>query len=103
MTSTAPAQGSPAPPADGMPLPQLDASVIPSVDGLVTEEDSPLDILPSDKQQRLLIDPLYSTWSGPGKGRAFLAAANVGLFYAVQKPPLIPDVLLTKPRRLRRG
>jgi hypothetical protein len=54
-----------------------------------------VDNLPSEKQQRLLIDPLYSTWSGPGPGRSFLAAANVGLFYAVHRPPLIPDVFLS--------
>jgi hypothetical protein len=78
------------------PLPELDVSVLPNVDHLVTEEDSSVDDLPSDKQQRLLIDPLYSTWiTGLGKERSFLAAANVGLFYAVQQPPLIPDVLLS--------
>jgi hypothetical protein len=92
-TTTAP---TPTPPAEAKPLPELDLSVLPNVDHLVTEEDSPVDNLPSDKQQRILIDPLYSTWStGPGKERSFLAAANVGLFYAVQQPPLIPDVLLS--------
>ena len=76
-------------------MPELDPAIIPNLDELVTEADSPVDNLPSDKQQRILIDPLYSSWTGPGKARCFLAAANVGLFYAVKSPPLIPDVFLS--------
>ena len=30
-----------------------------------------------------------------GSGRLFLATANVGLFYAVRQPPLVPDILLS--------
>jgi Uma2 family endonuclease len=77
------------------PLPLLAPEDIPHVEDLVTEDDTPVDNFPSDKQQRLLIEPLYSTWTGPGKGRSFLAAANVGLFFAVQHPPVVPDVLLS--------
>jgi Uma2 family endonuclease len=46
----------------------------------------------SEKQQRLLTEPLYSSWDA---GRPFLATANVGLFYAVRQPPLVPDALLS--------
>ena len=46
----------------------------------------------SEKQQRLLTEPLYSSWDA---GRPFVATANVGLFYAVHQPPLVPDVLLS--------
>jgi Uma2 family endonuclease len=46
----------------------------------------------SEKQQRLLTEPLYSSWD---PGRLFLAAANVGLFYAVRQPPLVPDAFLS--------
>jgi len=42
----------------------------------------------SEKQQRLLTEPLYSSWDA---GRSFLATANVGLFYAIRQPPLVPD------------
>jgi hypothetical protein len=49
----------------------------------------------AEKQMRLLVGPLHSTWQGPGEGRKFLALANVGLFYAVKKPPLVPDVMLS--------
>ena len=44
------------------PLPD----VAPNIDDLVTEDDTPVDNLPSEKQQRLLTEPLYSSWSGPG-------------------------------------
>jgi hypothetical protein len=40
----------------------------------------------------LLTEPLYSSWDA---GRPFLATANVGLFYAVRQPPLVPDVLVS--------
>jgi Uma2 family endonuclease len=67
----------------------------PNVDHLVTEDDTPVDNLFSEKQQRLLTEPLYSSWAGPGEGRSFVAMANVGLYYAVRQPPFVPDVLLS--------
>jgi hypothetical protein len=91
MTPTASAQAVSVPSADGKSLPELDPEVIP----LVTEDDSLVDNLPSDKQQRILIEPLYSSWARPGKERSFVAAANAGLFYAVNSPPLVPDVFLS--------
>jgi Uma2 family endonuclease len=69
------------------------------VDDLVTEDDTPVDNWFSEKQQRLLTEPLYSSWRGPlsetGEPRSFVAAANVGLFFARNKPPLVPDVFLS--------
>jgi Uma2 family endonuclease len=73
----------------------LPAEFRPNVEHLVTEDDTPVDNTFSEKQQRLLTEPLYSSWAGPGEGRPFVAMANVGLFYAVQKPPYVPDVLLS--------
>lgn len=67
----------------------------PDVGDLITEDDTPVDNFPSEKQQRLLTEVLYSSWNGPGKGRRFLVAANVGLFYSVHHPPLVPDVFLS--------
>jgi len=67
----------------------------PRVEHLVTEDDTPVDNIASAKQQRLLTEPLYSSWSGPGAGRNFLVCSNVGLFYSVRKPPLVPDVFLS--------
>ena len=72
------------------------------VDNLVTEDDTPVDNLLAEKQQRLLTEPLYSSWTGlphdashPGRRRRFLVAANVGLFPSVRQPPLVPDVFLS--------
>ncbi len=74
------------------PLPQEEW---PNVENLVTEDEKPVDNMFSDKEQRLLTESLYSSWAGPGEGRTFLAAANVGMFYSVKQPPLVPDVLLS--------
>ena len=63
----------------------------PDVSDLVTEDDTPVDNIFSEKQQRLLTEPLYS--SRPDA--AFVALANVGLFYRIHHPPLVPDMLLS--------
>jgi Uma2 family endonuclease len=59
---------------------------------LVTEDDTPVDNFQSEKQQRLLVEPLYSSWS---PGIPFIAAANVGLFYALKQDPIVPDAMLS--------
>lgn len=68
---------------------------LPDVRDLITEDDAPVDNLPSEKQQRLLTEPLYSSWAGPGDGRPFLAAANVGIFSMLRTPPVVPDMFLS--------
>lgn len=62
---------------------------------MITEDDAPLDNFPSEKQQRLLTESLYSSWSPSNEPQTFLVAANVGLFYAIRQPPLVPDVFLS--------
>ena len=64
------------------------------IESLITEDDEPVDML-SEKQQRLLTGPLYSFWAGPGDGRPFLAAANVGVFPEPRNPAIVPDVFLS--------
>jgi Uma2 family endonuclease len=64
----------------------------PDVSHLVTEDDVPVDNLVSEKQQRLLVMCLYSSLT---LEESFLATANVGLFYALQQPALVPDVMLS--------
>jgi hypothetical protein len=68
---------------------------LPDIQGIITEDDTPVDNLPSEKQQRLLTEPLYSAWPGPGEDRPFLAAANVGVFSMVRTPPVVPDMFLS--------
>ncbi len=78
----------------------LDPEVIPNLDELVTEDDTPVDNIFSERQQQLLVEPLYQSTTWPAGGRSFLAVANVGLFYQVGTPPIIPDVLLSLDVRL---
>jgi Uma2 family endonuclease len=67
----------------------------PDVSHLVTEDNKPVDNLASEKQMRLLVESLYTGWSGPLDKRPFLAAANVGLFASVHESPIVPDVFLS--------
>jgi hypothetical protein len=70
-------------------------SIRPNLDHVVTEDSTPVDNLFSEKQQRLLTEPLFASWPGPGAGRPFVVMANVGLFYGLFQPPLVPDTLLS--------
>jgi Uma2 family endonuclease len=58
---------------------------------LVIEDDTPVDNFQSEVQQRLLVEPLYSSKVLPSP---FLAAANVGLFYKLHGDPIVPDAFL---------
>ena len=60
-----------------------------------------MDNVLSEKQQRLLTEPLYSSWAGPGGGRPFLAYANVGVFAEPRNPAIVPDMLLSLDVRTR--
>lgn len=59
---------------------------------LVIEDDTPVDNFQSEKQQRLLVEPLYSAQV---LKTPFLVAANVGLFYEINTEAIVPDVLLS--------
>lgn len=71
------------------------------VNHLTTEDDEPVDNLLSEKQQRLLTEPLYSSWTPPpdedepDTPRKFWASANVGIFQSIHQPPIVPDVFLS--------
>ncbi len=82
--------------------PRLDpwGDIEPDVSSIVTEDDTPVDNLFSEKQQRLLTEALYASWAGPPPGedgapRPFLATANVGLFASPKQPPLVPDAMVS--------
>ncbi|MGY2977099.1 Uma2 family endonuclease [Thermostichus sp. OS-CIW-31] len=66
---------------------------------LVIEDDEPVDSIHSEKLQRLLTGALYTSFQPKAKDTGepipFLATANVGLFYALKLPPLVPDVMLS--------
>ncbi|HRJ42698.1 MAG: Uma2 family endonuclease [Caldilineaceae bacterium] len=67
----------------------------PDISHLVTEDDTPVDNIFSEKQMRLLASTLYSGWTGPSDGRPFVSMANVALYYALHTPALVPDFLLS--------
>jgi Uma2 family endonuclease len=62
---------------------------------LVTEDDEPVDNPFCERQQGLLTGALHDSWDGPGDGRPFVAMAYVGLFEAIGKSPIVPDMFLS--------
>ena len=74
---------------------EIPADALPDYDKIVTEDDTPVDNIYSEKQQRLLTETLYTSWQGPGEDRPFLAASNVGVFYRLLVPAIVPDAFLS--------
>ena len=72
--------------------PEIEAIEPPNTAHLITEDDTPVDNIPSEKQQRLLVEPLYSSWQAQ---RPFVAAANVGIFSSVSQQAIVPDMFLS--------
>ncbi len=70
----------------------LEEIVAPDISHIVIEDDTPVDNFQSEKQQRLLVEPLYSSWS---PGNSYIAAANVGIFSADDQEGIAPDVFLS--------
>ena len=64
----------------------------PDISGIITEDDEPVDNMFSEKQRRLLTESLNSSWN---PGRNFIAASDVGIFYAINQPPVVPDMFLS--------
>ncbi|OUL28756.1 Uma2 family endonuclease [Nostoc sp. 106C] len=72
-----------------------DIAPAPDISQLVIEDDIPVDNFRSEKQQRLLTEVLYTSWLNSPNAEAFIVAANVGVFYSIGLPPLVPDVFLS--------
>jgi len=67
-------------------------AIRPNVSHIITEDDKPVDNLPSEKQQRLLVEPLYAS---AAIERPFLAADNGGSLYALHQTHVVPDMFLS--------
>ncbi|MEB3288654.1 MAG: Uma2 family endonuclease [Leptolyngbya sp.] len=80
---------------DNPPYEPLDPDLYPNIDDLVIEDETPVDNFLSAKLQRLLVEILYSSWASLGMDRPFLADADIGLFWSVGQPPIVPDVFLS--------
>ncbi|MCS7013824.1 MAG: Uma2 family endonuclease [Chloroherpetonaceae bacterium] len=73
--------------ADEMaPIMELDISHIQ------TDDQAPVDSLFTERQQRLLVEPLYVSWK---PSQPFLACDNVAIFYGLYLPPVVPDMFLS--------
>ena len=68
----------------------FDPDLEPDISNLVIEDDRPVDNIFSAKLQRLLVEILYTSWGR----RNFFADANVGVFFTLKQPPLVPDMFL---------
>jgi Uma2 family endonuclease len=66
--------------------------VVPDLAQFVIEDGKPVDGILTEKQMRLLTEPLQTSWSAPD-GQPFVVMADVGVFYANREPPIVPDVL----------
>jgi Uma2 family endonuclease len=76
-----------------MSVPLLDSEITaPDISHLSLEDETPVDNFQSEKQMRLLVEPLYSSAQ---LAQPFIAAANVGLFYGLKQDPIVPDVFLS--------
>lgn len=65
------------------------------VSHLITEDDSPVDNFLSEKNQRLLTEPLYASRPAGLTAEKFIVAANVGIFYRLNDQAIVPDVFLS--------
>src|SRR3954470_16412329 len=65
---------------------------VPDVSNLITEDDTPVDNQFSEKQMRLLTESIHTSWQ---PGIPFVAMANVGVYVALNRPAIVPDVLVT--------
>jgi Uma2 family endonuclease len=62
------------------------------VSHLITEDDTPMDNFLSEKNQRLLTEPLYSARPSGLTSDKFIVAANVGVFNLLFQQAIVPDV-----------
>lgn len=65
---------------------------IPDISQIEIEDDLPVDNFQSEKQQRLLVEPLYSN---EVLTTPFIAAANVGVFNSPKQDPVVPDAFVS--------
>jgi Uma2 family endonuclease len=82
-------------PASSLPEEFAPPETLPNIEDLIIEDGAAVDRIFTEKQQRLLTEPLYSSWSGPDEGRPFVVLANVGLFFVEKQTALVPDVMLS--------
>src|ERR1022692_1916841 len=71
------------------------AEVVPDYHSFITEDETPVDNWYCERQHRLLIDVLHASWEGPRTEQPRCYASDIGLFYAMNEPPVVPDVMIS--------
>lgn len=72
-----------------------------AIANMVTETDEPVESFFIEKQMRILVDALLSSWqpspseNAPDEPRPFIAACNVGVFTDPRQPVIVPDMFLS--------
>ena len=64
-------------------------------DSIVTEDDTPVENYTTEQHYPLLTTTLYDSWSHSIHGKKFIVVADVGVFSAPSRPPIVPDVFLS--------
>ena len=77
------------------PLLTVPPEALPDLDKIVVQDDTPVDSLYAEKLMRLLVASFHCSYPALYPGRQFLAMANVGLFHTKDKPPVVPDVMVS--------
>ena len=97
--TAAPTKGNGAGPAKKFPFAPpywgVDPACPPDLTDIQIEDGKPVDSIFTEKQSRLLAEPLFTSWKGGERHRNFVAMTDVGLFFAPKEPPLVPDFLLS--------
>lgn len=78
--------------ASGSETPDMETVLELDISHPVIEDDTPVDNFQSAKQQRLLVESLYGSWSAPAP---FTVDAGIGLFYLLKREPIVLDALLS--------
>ena len=69
-----------------------DPRLFPDLDSFIIDDGQPVDGVYTEKQMRLLTEPLHSGWEGPASGEPFVVMSNVGVFRGKGIPPIVPDI-----------
>ena len=74
------------------PPPAREEKPVFDLTDLITEDDEPVDNFLSAKQQRLLVEPLYTSAQLP---RPFLVDSNVAIYASPRAAAIVPDMFLS--------
>ena len=85
----------PSPPKIPEPVLFAPTELVPDVSEICVQDDTPVESFFHGHQRQLLVEPLESSWAGPGDGRPFLVAANCGVFFSPGEPAIVPDAMLS--------